>query len=164
MRFKDVKMIIDKWDPMNLWRCGCPVDEYDNESQEIWKAALSNSGTEHLAKFIYDLLNEYFCDYCQSLNACKVIAEEVSMLEGERTVLQFHCPLLKQEISEEYCSRINMEALYRGNLLTANGESIDKTEVAKTCRDCTHLFWTDEIINEYIRNEIIVKSKFDRFL
>ena len=42
MRYIEVKKIIDGWDPLDLWWCGCPEDEYDSEIEDIRKEIKKN--------------------------------------------------------------------------------------------------------------------------
>ena len=113
MRYKDIKRIIDGWDPMDLQCCGCPVDEYDIDTKRIWAAVLCNGdlGAGYLDFFIYNQLCENYGSECQTMLACRVIAGKIEGLRGDKTIQHYFCPMLNQEISEDACSDENMKAI-----------------------------------------------------
>jgi len=164
MRFKDVKRIIDKWDPLDLWCCHCPLNEYDIDSRAIWRAALENSNESFLYAYICDYYAESFrCMRIPTADSCLAVAQQISKLEGDKTVLHFTCQLLKREISEDFCCTLNMEALYSGRKSFKDGEPIDRADIHKTCIGCKNLFWTKEVIEEYVSNEIKGRLNFLRY-
>lgn len=145
MRYKDVKRIIDNWDPMFLWSCGCPPDEYDFESRDIWEAILNNYDLDSLTDLIF---NRFEQD--QTMDSCRTIAEKLLKQKGGRTVLCYYCPLLKREITEIYCSDINMVAFGsispKQKTLTIK-DRIDTKIVKSICLSCDYLYWQKEDLN-----------------
>jgi len=68
-----VMYIIDKWDPMQLWMCGCPVDEYNTEAYDIFMILTNNRGIDELNECIKNnLMNEKKCnkfvDVCMEIS------------------------------------------------------------------------------------------------
>jgi len=163
MRYKDVKRIIDEWDPMDLWCCGCPLDEYDSESRDIWQAALKSSDPDNIAHYIYTRYSEELKRIGRptTMEKCKSIAERISKLDGENEVLQYNCPLLNRTITENYCCTLNMYAIYGDNHLARN-EPVTRREIAESCVICEHLYWTDDVMKEYVENDIVSKRDFDQ--
>ena len=146
MRFKDVKRIIDAWDPIGLLSIDCPPDEYDIESKEIWKTAQSNADVDYMSKFIYEYLYERFSEHSQTLDECRTIASKISKLEGDRITLQYLCPLLVREITEDYCNDVIMVALGCTQAHVEDKDSFDKKVAFSTCNNCENYYWDD---NEY---------------
>ena len=163
MRYKDVKRIIDEWDPMDLWCCGCPLDEYDSESRDIWQAALKSSDPDNIAHYIYTRYSEELKRIGRptTMEKCKSIAERISKLDGENEVLQYNCPLLNRTITENYCCTLNMYATYGDNHIARN-EPVTRRSIAENCVICEHLYWTDEVMEEYVENGITAKREFDK--
>ena len=89
-RYVEVKAIIDEWDPLSLWSCMCPPDEYDSEIVRVI----------HEARLV-----------------CRDKATQILALRKEGLKGMF-CPLLKKEITDYYCARINM-LIYGGAPLSA---------------------------------------------
>jgi len=147
MRFKDVKRIIDEWDPMGLLGIGCPPDEYDIESKEIWETAQYSTDIDFVSTFIYKYLHKMFGEHCQTLEACKIIANKISKLEGERITLKFFCPLLRREITEDYCSDLIMVALGCTKMSVENKDPFDIDVAISICKNCENYYWD---YDEYI--------------
>jgi len=156
MRYKDIKRIIDKWDPEDLWWCGCPLCEYDIDSKNIWVEAQRNPNFNSLSLYIY---NRYKRD--QSLDDCRLIASKALRLDGENAVIQFDCPLLNRMITEDYCSELNMEAIFADDY-RARGEPIKRRDIAKSCVKCENFYWTNDVILEYIENGIKSSLCFEK--
>jgi len=77
MRYIEVKKIIDKWDPLHLWCCGCPEDEYDSEIEDIRKEVKKNDDIEHITKYLYDMFIN--SGYYIFIEGCREIAEKISL-------------------------------------------------------------------------------------
>ena len=160
MRFKDVKRIIDEWDPINLLSHMCPPDEYDSETREIWKAALGINEVKPLAKSIFKCFNRNFGDFKNYTDDCNVIAEKILKLSGDRAIQIYHCPLLRREISEDYCSTIIMIALGCKNVPVEEKDPIDKKVAINICLACENLLWTKEDLKGFVSSKVALDAIF----
>lgn len=52
--------IINQWDPAELFRCGCPNDEYETEIRMIEDALKSDIDADSLADRIMSIFTEMF--------------------------------------------------------------------------------------------------------
>lgn len=58
--FSVVKKQIDDFDTCGLLACGCPSDEFDNESKLICERLNSSMSVQQIAAVIASILNSYF--------------------------------------------------------------------------------------------------------
>ena len=134
MRYIEVKTIIDEWDPLNLWSCMCPPDEYDSEIVEIRDKAMKCNDVAQLGKFIQDTCGK------KDINECNSIAERILALDKSE-IKPYYCPLVNRHIDDHYCSNINMVA--HGSVSPKNRMfQSDKIEVetAKShCLECANI-------------------------
>jgi hypothetical protein len=75
-----VKPIIDKWDPAGLSAMGSPGDEYDSESAEVAKLALTPLSNAALGKKIQVYLIDRFGSgsFAAGLKQCEDIARQIN--------------------------------------------------------------------------------------
>lgn len=73
MLFKNIKKVIDKWDPIGLLDFA-PNDEYVEECQQILENYCND--TNQLGEIIFNIFNNYFEDsFTQSKENCLDIAK-----------------------------------------------------------------------------------------
>ena len=144
MRYKEVKKIIDNWDPMNLRCCFCPPDEYDREIKKIWEASKNKSDISQITQVIFNCFNEF-----QKIDQCRPIAEKILCLENGEPELQYHCPLLDRIITETYCSDINMFVL-GGRQLKSDKDHIACEKAFSICTNCDNFFWQKEDVKKML--------------
>ncbi|WP_169007334.1 DUF1871 family protein [Faecalispora jeddahensis] len=77
MIFKNIKPIIDNWDPIDLLPYS-PNDEYDNETSRIANQVEGKSADE-LAQIVFDVFSSSFNHgvFQKSLNECRMIALKI---------------------------------------------------------------------------------------
>ena len=77
MIFKNIKPIIDNWDPIDLLPYS-PNDEYDNETSRIANQVEGKSADE-LAQIVFDVFSSSFNHgvFQKSLNKCRMIALKI---------------------------------------------------------------------------------------
>ena len=118
-RYVEVKAIIDEWDPLRLWSCMCPPDEYDSEIVRAIREASDYGDVDRMADLLLGLFYEEI-DESRNHDAplvCREKAEQILTLRKEGLTGMF-CPFLKKEITDYYCARINM-LIYGGAPLSA---------------------------------------------
>ncbi len=88
--FRQIKSIIDAWDPIELLIIHCPNDEYDEISMELKKRIAERVDLDSLANAIFDLFVQAFGipTFNKSLDECRKIAQKImeckfDLLEGE---------------------------------------------------------------------------------
>lgn len=77
MIFKNIKPIINNWDPIDLLPYS-PNDEYDNETNRIANQVEGKSADE-LAQIVFDVFSSSFNHgvFQKSLNECRMIALKI---------------------------------------------------------------------------------------
>ena len=82
MTTENITRIINEWDPIDLFACGCPEDEYKFEIEDIEKAMRSNLSQEELASEIFDIFTVYFGHdvFTKSIDECMEIAKSLLSL------------------------------------------------------------------------------------
>ena len=73
MLFYEIQRIYDQWDPLILWRSGCPSDEYCSEALDLTKILLAGGGEKEL---------HYYLDNRFERN-CKAFVEKIMKLKQE---------------------------------------------------------------------------------
>ena len=85
--FKKIKVIINAWDPLNLFRSMCPPDEYEAEVEEI--IHLINITKDDMDSIVYFILEcffkdcydeekeEYSTEINSKINSCIVIGQMI---------------------------------------------------------------------------------------
>ena len=79
MSFTRIKEIIDKWDPIDLWRSHCPRDEYDNETKKIATLIIDVKDEYRIAEIIYEVFISAFNNelFPYKVEDCLEIAKEI---------------------------------------------------------------------------------------
>jgi hypothetical protein len=73
--FYRVMFIVDKWDPLDLWVYGCPVDEYECHAWDIFEILTGNGCTNELDEYFNERYldedctenNEVFLEECEKI-------------------------------------------------------------------------------------------------
>jgi len=80
MLFYKVQRIIDEWDPLRLWSCGCPSSEYAIEAWEIYRILKGDERS--------DSLFSYFTALYDGSSVYKSIIEKAVYTEKVEQVVQ----------------------------------------------------------------------------
>lgn len=77
INYKKLKSVIDVWDPIKLFPCA-PSDEYDIETDEIYRLISEDTTVEELASIIQNVFSRYFNETF-NYERCMIVAQKVFM-------------------------------------------------------------------------------------
>ena len=99
------------------------------------------------------------------MDRCREIAEKVLSVEGyDQTASLYFCPLLKREITEEYCCTVNMiEVMGCVNYVAVDkdptlGRKKKPNFAERDCLKCEHFYWSGESIEGMLSGRPTVKA------
>lgn len=75
MNYTKLKSVIDEWDPINLFP-SAPSNEYDIETDEIYRLISENTTVEELASIIQNVFSSFFNEPF-NYERCMIVARKV---------------------------------------------------------------------------------------
>ena len=189
MFYKEVKKIIDEWDPMRMWNCLCPPDEYNSEVIRICNAVNNDSSVEDITNVIFEIFDSYSDVRKFEMSEFEGVAKKIHAIENKQR-MNVQCSLLKRDITDKYCTAINMllfggcslqlddEDNYLVDIMDdeffTNEEIIDfeNDEIKKwteedflniydVCKDCKYLYWQKEDIKRMAGSALALEKIFE---
>ena len=189
MFYKEVKKIIDEWDPMHMWSCLCPPDEYNSEIKRICEVVNDDSSVEYITNVIFDIFDSYSDVRKFAMSEFEDIANKIHAIKNKQST-PIYCSFVKRDITEKYCTSINMllfggcsirigdEDLYsvditddeffeNEEIIDFENEDFDEwTEddflnLYNVCKNCIYLFWQKEDILRMAGSALTIQKIFE---
>ena len=189
MFYKEVKKIIDEWDPMGMWNCLCPPDEYNSEIIRICNAVNNDSSVEDIVNVIFEIFDSYNDVRKFEMSEFEKVAKKIHAIENKQRI-NVQCPLVKRDITDKYCTAINMllfggcsihlddeddylvditddEFFTNEEIIDFENDELDNwTEddylnIYCVCKDCKYLFWKKEDIERMAGSALALEKIFE---